>query len=75
MSMWVVYVRGTPVPFATRSEAVDCYLRSQIETQDMLTSPCSACSCSGVYVDYAGPGVGGVSVSCNGCGGAGWVRK
>ena len=34
---------------------------------------CTACSCTGVYVDYAGPGVaGGVAVACGKCGGKGW---
>jgi hypothetical protein len=35
--------------------------------------PCTACSCSGVYIDYAGPGVpGGIAVPCKKCGGKGW---
>ena len=34
---------------------------------------CTACSCSGVYIDYAGPGVpGGIAVACRKCGGTGW---
>jgi DnaJ-class molecular chaperone len=35
--------------------------------------PCTTCACSGVHVDYAGPGVGGVAVACKACGGRGWV--
>jgi len=36
--------------------------------------PCTSCSCTGLYVDYAGPGVfGGVGVPCATCGGRGWV--
>ena len=35
--------------------------------------PCTTCSCSGIYVDYAGPNVGGgVGVQCKACGGKGW---
>jgi hypothetical protein len=38
--------------------------------------PCSACSCTGKYVDYAGPGVpGGVLVPCKSCDGRGWVER
>lgn len=39
-------------------------------------APCTRCACSGVYVDYAGPGiVGGVAATCSSCNGRGWVGR
>lgn len=40
----------------------------------MLLKPCTACACSGIYVDFGGPDVGGISVACAECGGTGWVE-
>lgn len=38
--------------------------------------PCKACSSSGIYVDYADPGVvGGIATACKECGGRGWVNR
>ena len=38
-----------------------------------VTFPCAKCSCTGIYVDYAGPGVsGGILTGCEKCGGKGW---
>lgn len=38
--------------------------------------PCTRCSCSGIYLDYAGPGVaGGIATSCKACRGKGWVER
>lgn len=34
--------------------------------------PCTKCSCSGTYVDYAGPGMY-LAVPCSACQGNGWV--
>lgn len=36
--------------------------------------PCTACPCSGVYVDYGGPAIGGIAVSCKFCNGKGWTE-
>jgi hypothetical protein len=34
--------------------------------------PCAACSCTGIYVEYAGPDYASVPVACEKCGGKGW---
>ena len=48
-------------------------VRSPLVCGQTPRAPCTACSCSGVYVDYAGPDVaGGIAVACRKCGGTGW---
>lgn len=38
--------------------------------------PCTKCSCSGIYLDYAGPGIhGGITTSCKECKGKGWIYE
>ncbi len=39
--------------------------------------PCTTCSCSGIYVDYAGPNAQGYgyAVPCKTCDGKGWVTR
>ena len=45
------------------------------EMSEWPVEPCKACSNSGWYVDYAGPGVtGGILVECKKCGGKGWKK-
>ena len=35
--------------------------------------PCTACSCSGVYVGYAGADASPTVVQCSACKGRGWL--
>ena len=32
---------------------------------------CTKCSGTGIYIDYAGPDIGGIIVNCNACNGTG----
>ncbi len=53
-----------------------CQVSDVMETTEPLV-PCTACSCSGIYVDYAGPSAQGYGygIACKTCGGKGWVTR
>jgi len=52
---------------------VRCYLRQG--AWERAGIPCRECSASGLYVDYGGYLVGGVSVPCPHCKGTGWIGE
>ena len=53
-----------------------CWQNMCLFGEEKMKQICTACSGSGIYIDYAGPDiVGGIVVNCSVCNGTGYTER